>query len=73
VGPQLSMEREGVLSVGEQPVVESGGPTPEQDVRAAGNHLRDAAAVLRQALAADDELGGGPTPGAAGTTDGGAR
>jgi hypothetical protein len=42
-------------------------------VRAAGNHLRDAAAVLRQALAADDMLVDGPTPGTAGTTDGGAR
>ncbi|WP_344182062.1 hypothetical protein [Kribbella lupini] len=55
--------------MGEQP----GGPTPEQDVRAASNHLRDAAAVLRQALAADDELVGGPTPGEPGPADGGAR
>jgi hypothetical protein len=29
-------------------------PRPEQDLRAARDHLQDAAAVLRQALAADD-------------------
>jgi hypothetical protein len=61
------VERE-LLSVGEQPVGESGGPMPEWDVRAASHHLREAAAVLRQALAADDEVLGGRASGDAGTT-----
>ncbi|GAB3816505.1 hypothetical protein [Kribbella italica] len=59
--------------MGEQTVGESGGPAPEEDLRAASNHLREAAAVLRQALAADDEPAVGSPAGDAGTTGGAAR
>ncbi|WP_432942693.1 hypothetical protein ACQPXM_37270 [Kribbella sp. CA-253562] len=40
-------------------------PRPEQDLRAARDHLQDAAAVLRQALAADDLIDGTAGGGAA--------